>query len=59
MVPDRRENRIFPAALQRYMANAPVRAAWSKSRAPHVAGISRPETTAELILEAAALPVAA
>lgn len=54
------EDRIIPAELQRFMAErAGARRVVEIPGASHAAGISQPRATADLILEAAALPVAA
>jgi pimeloyl-ACP methyl ester carboxylesterase len=54
------EDRNIPAALQHYMAErADARRATELAGASHAAGVSRPDATAQLILEAAALHVAA
>jgi pimeloyl-ACP methyl ester carboxylesterase len=54
------EDRIIPAALQRFEAErAGARRTIELPGASHAATVSQPEATAELILEAAAAPVAA
>ncbi len=54
------EDRIIPAELQRFMSTrAGARRTVEIPGASHAAPLSQPEATAELILEAAALPVAA
>ena len=54
------EDRIIPAELQRFMAErAGARRVIEIPGASHAAGISQPRATADLILEAAAVPVAA
>jgi pimeloyl-ACP methyl ester carboxylesterase len=54
------EDRIIPAALQRYMAErAGARRTVEIPGASHAAPVSQPDATAQLILEAAAVPVAA
>jgi pimeloyl-ACP methyl ester carboxylesterase len=54
------EDRNIPAELQRFMAErAGARRTVEIPEASHAAGLSHAEATAELILEAAALPVAA
>lgn len=53
-------NRVISAEVQRLMAN--LTGAWGALEihgASHAIPVPRPEPTAELILEAAALPVAA
>jgi pimeloyl-ACP methyl ester carboxylesterase len=54
------EDRIIPAALQRFMAErADARRTVEIPGASHGLTVSQPQATADLILEAAALPVAA
>ena len=54
------EDRNIPADLQRFMAErAGARRAIEIPGASHAAAVSQPDATADLILEAAALPVAA
>ncbi len=54
------EDRNIPAALQRFMAErAGARRALAIPGASHAVAVSRPDETAGLILEAAAVPVAA
>ena len=54
------EDRTIPPALQRFMAErAGARRTLEIPGASHAAPVSRPEETAELILEAAALPATA
>ncbi len=54
------EDRIIPAALQRYMAErAGARRTVEIPGGSHSVAVSNPEATAQLILEAATLPVAA
>jgi pimeloyl-ACP methyl ester carboxylesterase len=54
------EDRIIPAELQRFMAErAGAQRTVEIPGASHAAPVSQPEAAAELILEAAALPVAA
>jgi pimeloyl-ACP methyl ester carboxylesterase len=54
------EDRIIPAELQRFMAErAGARSTVEIPGASHAAAVSQPQATAALILEAAALPVAA
>ena len=54
------EDRNIPAALQRFMAErAGARRTIHIAGASHAAAVSHPEATANLILEAAALPLAA
>jgi pimeloyl-ACP methyl ester carboxylesterase len=54
------EDRNVPAALQRFMAErARARRTLEIPGASHAVAVSQPEATAKLILEAAALPVAA
>jgi pimeloyl-ACP methyl ester carboxylesterase len=53
------EDRIIPAELQRFMAErAGARRARAISGASHALPVSQPQAAADLILEAAALPVA-
>jgi pimeloyl-ACP methyl ester carboxylesterase len=54
------EDRIIPAELQRFMAErADARRTVEIPAASHAVAVSQPQATADLILEAAALPVAA
>ena len=54
------EDRIIPAELQRFMAErAGAQRALEIPGASHAVAVSQPEATAELILEAAAVPAAA
>jgi pimeloyl-ACP methyl ester carboxylesterase len=54
------EDRIIPAAVHRFMAErAGSRRTVEIPGASHAISVSRPETTADLILEAAAVPVSA
>ncbi len=54
------EDRIIPAELQRFMAErAGAQRTLAIPGASHAACVSQPQATADLILEAAALPVAA
>jgi pimeloyl-ACP methyl ester carboxylesterase len=54
------EDRIIPAELQRFMAErAGARRTLEIPGASHAALVSQPQATADLILEAAALPAAA
>jgi pimeloyl-ACP methyl ester carboxylesterase len=54
------EDRIIPAELQRFMAErAGARRTLEIPDASHAVAVSQPEATAQLILEAAALPVGA
>jgi pimeloyl-ACP methyl ester carboxylesterase len=54
------EDRIIPAELQRFMAErAGARRMVEIPGASHAALVSQPQATADLILEAAAVPVAA
>ena len=54
------EDRIIPAELQRFMAErAGARRTVEIPGASHALLVSQPQATADLILEAAALPVAA
>ncbi len=54
------QDHTIPAALQRFMADrAGARRALEIPGASHAAAVSHPEETAELILQAAALPAAA
>jgi pimeloyl-ACP methyl ester carboxylesterase len=54
------EDRVIPAELQRYMAGrAGARRTLEIPGASHAITVSQPEATAQLILEAAALPVSA
>jgi pimeloyl-ACP methyl ester carboxylesterase len=54
------EDRNIPAALQHYMAErADACRTLEIEGASHAAAVSHPDATANLILEAAALPVAA
>jgi pimeloyl-ACP methyl ester carboxylesterase len=54
------DDRIIPAELQRFMAErAGARHTIEIPGASHAVAVSRPQATADLILEAAALPVAA
>jgi pimeloyl-ACP methyl ester carboxylesterase len=54
------EDRIIPAELQRFMADrAGARRMLEIPGASHALSVSQPQATADLILEAAALPVAA
>jgi pimeloyl-ACP methyl ester carboxylesterase len=53
-------DRIIPAELQRYMAErAGARRTIEIPGASHAITVSQPEATAQLIVEAAAMPVAA
>jgi pimeloyl-ACP methyl ester carboxylesterase len=54
------EDRNIPAALQRFMAErAGARCTLEIPGASHALALSQPQATADLILEAAALPAAA
>ena len=53
------EDRNIPAELQRFFAERADARRTVEIAASHAAAVSNPETTAELILEAAAVPVAA
>ena len=54
------EDSIIPAELQRFMAErAGARRTLEIAGASHAVLVSQPEATADLILEAAAVPVAA
>jgi pimeloyl-ACP methyl ester carboxylesterase len=54
------EDRNIPAALQRFMAErADARGTIELSGASHTCGVSRPDETADMIREAAAVGVAA
>jgi pimeloyl-ACP methyl ester carboxylesterase len=54
------QDRNIPAALQRFLAErARARRALEIPGASHAAAVSHPEETAELILQAAALPATA